>query len=625
MTNRHRRKSSLILLLSKYALPFRNHIILLLLITLAAGIFAMLQPLILSGVIEVIIKRNTSNNQQIEVRQSKGILKYFDLNRVGRNIKETISSFVKEKPESFEWKLLIALLTLFILVAFIAVLLNYISRILTRWIQTAVMKLVRQDLVSHLFSLGMSYFNKQKSGELISRVTIDASATAEGIGPLVHGLIYNGILIAFYSIYLLATSFWLSFGTIGIILLHYIVTRFIKKPLRKTEKAHFDTIAKLATTLQESLTNIKVIKSFGADRYEKEKVQIDIDGCRNADFKLGVIKDIQPNAREFLNSFAVMIIILLAIIQLINKELSVNGFLLFVYVGRLLIIPINIFSVYIVNIQTIMASFDRIEEILSKEKTVLGGDKIISNFHKEFNIRSIRFAYEDRSEIVLNDISFDIKKGETVALAGVSGSGKSTLIDIILRLYDPQDGEISIDGNSLRDLNEIEYRKIFGVVPQESLLFNDSIENNIRFGRKEINYEMIEKAAKTSNAHKFIKALPNGYQTAVGERGTRLSGGQRQRIAIARAVASLPQVIIFDEATSSLDSESEKEVNAAIENISTKLTTIIVTHRLSTITQADKIVVFNKGKIEAIGRHQQLQNSSSTYKKFCELQFKQYN
>ena len=351
---------------------------------------------------------------------------------------------------------------------------------------------------------------------------------------------------------------------------------------------------------QEILTNIRVIKSFGAAEHEINKINKDIEASRKSELISASIKSAEPSARLFLDNFAISGIFIIGIIQLQAGQLNPQGFLLFLFVGRLLITPIkNLFTI-IVWVQAILASYDK-------------------SFNSNLAIKNISFSYGEVE--VLKNVSFELKKGEILGIVGSSGAGKSTLTDLILRLSDPISGAILMDGINLKELKIRDYQKIFGVVPQESLLFNDTIANNISFSSEVFNENDIEAAAKIANSHDFIMRLSNGYQTLVGDRGVKLSGGQRQRIAIARAIYSKPEIVIFDEATSSLDSHSEKQVQIAIEKILSKSTAIIVAHRLSTILHADKIIVLSKGKIEAIGSHQELLERSETYLKLYTLQF----
>jgi ABC-type multidrug transport system fused ATPase/permease subunit len=271
------------------------------------------------------------------------------------------------------------------------------------------------------------------------------------------------------------------------------------------------------------------------------------------------------------------------------------------------------------QMQSTLAASSRVIQLLELTPEVTDGTGTIASFAEGIALRDVSFSYG--GEPVLEHVDLEIRKGEVVALVGPSGVGKSTLADLVLRLYDPLQGVITIDGRDLRTLRQESYRKLFGVVSQEALLFNASIRDNITYGREGITEAEVVRAARVANAHDFVMEFPQGYDTVVGDRGIRLSGGQRQRVAIARAVAGHPPILVLDEATSSLDSESERLVQQAIDRAIQGATSLIVAHRLSTVLHADKIVVLGRGRIEAVGRHAELLVSSDTYSRLYRLQF----
>jgi len=622
MKNRSNKKNQLHFtsLLNRYARPLWKYIAALIVITLLGNIFTTFQPVIISGVINIIMeaKGGSMNPSEINREQAKSV-KIFDLNHLGALVDNYIKK-LSNNTKSNIWVSLRVMSGLFLLIVFLSSLLGYLALLLSRWIRSRSTQFIRSDILKHLLSLHIGFFNDQKSGELISRIMQDAENTAQGVGPLVQSILHQGSLIIIYSIFLFSTSMWLTMGAIGMILLQFGVTGLIKKPIRRTVKSLFDSKGLLSATLQETFTSIRVIKSFSAEKYEMVKLEKDIDQARRANFREGAVRHIEPNARLFLDSIALIGILLIATIQLMNNSISIQGFILFVFVGRLLITPINKFAVNITWIQAILASFERLNELFNQNPKVKDGSVLIDNFKRDLVLKRVEFSYG--KETVIRGLSLKLKKGEIIAIIGSSGTGKSTLMDLILRLYDPDKGEIFIDGTNLKKLKIENYRKIFGVVPQESLLFNDTIANNIRYGREYLTDEDVINAAKTANAHDFIKEQPKGYNTVVGDRGVRLSGGQRQRIAIARSIASKPYILILDEATSSLDTESEKQVQTAIDHILENSTAIVIAHRLSTIMHADKIVVMNNGKIEATGKHKELLKRSKTYHRFYNLQYK---
>ena len=606
--------------IKRYALPLWKELLLLIALALVATILTTMMPLFISVLLEIVISSDTLGENL--PNSDKPFLSFFDLNTVGEKLKVMFLGNTELIGDN-KLQATIDIMKLFLVFAFLGALFNYAAQTCSVWLKTSSTRLIRKDISRHILSLDLSFFHSRKSGELISRFTQDATNTAIGLGPLLHGFIHHGTLILIYSVYLFSTDYFLAIGVLIIIGLQWSVTKIIKNPVRKSERKNFDKIANIISTIQETLTNIRVIKSFGADDFELRRINKDIDVSMRAERNAGIIKAIEPHLRNFLDNFAIAGIFIIGVIQLQKEELNIQGFLLFMFIGRLLITPINKFSVNFIWMQSLLASYDRLYVILNTKSKVEDGNLEINSLQENIIFNDVSFSYDDSN--VVENLSFNIKKGEILAIVGASGAGKSTLSDLVLRLYNPNKGSISIDGVDLKLLNGNYYRSMFGVVPQESLLFNDTISNNICFGRKFLDHKKIEESAKVANAHEFIISLPNGYETIVGDRGVKLSGGQRQRISIARAIFSSPEIVIFDEATSSLDSDSEKKVQTAVENILSNSTAIIIAHRLSTIMHADKIIVMNKGKIEAVGKHKDLLATSDTYKRLCYLQFDEKN
>ncbi|MFA5260648.1 MAG: ABC transporter ATP-binding protein [Candidatus Omnitrophota bacterium] len=612
------RKVSFAKLLKAYALPLWKKICALIVITLAANLFTVAQPILVSGVVQLIteFKGGTTAEAVGELPQTN----IFNLNNIGAKVKAGMDRFTPFRGDDF-WSMLIFMLSLFVLSVLSAALINYLALVMTRDIRTRSTKKIREDVLRHLLGLNIGFYNRQKSGELISRVVQDAQNTGQGLGPLVRSYIHHTILIFMYSLYLISTSVWMTLGTVAMILMHYGFTEWLKKPVRRTVRQFYDRVAALTATLQEMMVNIRVIKSFGVEDFELRQLGDDLEKVRKADFKEGLIRHIEPYAREVFDALAFVGIFLIAANQLMKGSLSLQGFLLYIYVGRLLIEPVNKFSVAIIWTQELLASYERLDELFAERSQVVDGTVIKADFKDRIRVENALFRYLPNEDFSLERISFELKKGEVIAFVGPSGAGKSTLTDLLLRFYDPQEGLISIDGVDLRNVKISAYRKIFGVVPQESLLFNDTVANNIVFGREGVSRDDIIAAAKLANAHEFILDLPAGYETFLGDRGVRLSGGQRQRIAIARAIVAKPDILIFDEATSSLDTQSEQQVQKAIDSVLECSTAVVIAHRLSTILHADKIVVLNKGRIEAMGRHSELLAISPLYRQLYQLQF----
>ena len=603
-----------------YLKKFWKKIASLILLSFLATFFLTLKPIVVAGIIDITFEKVGHPSQsvtQVLPQEKEG--SFFNLNELGAKVKGAIvgkDDNVLDSSSSL-WVFLFILLGL----ALLASAAKYSADVLNSYIRNKVMCLIRRDLFDSILKMDMTFFHQHRSGDLISRVVTDTMAFAQGIVSISHRIFHSSIEILVYGIYLVNTSLYLTVSIVFVFIGHYGISILIKNLVRKREEVIYDSSANLSAALQESFTNIRVVKSFGNDRYESNRIKCIIDKSSDAYFKAQAVGYIEPEARFSLDVVAEVMILFIAINQLLNGELNIQGFLLYIYVARLVMAPINQFGVYYVWIQRILASFKRIGGYLGQSAVVVDGCVKKVSFNSKINFSNVSFNYADKP--VIHDLSVTIKKGEIIAIVGPSGAGKSTLTDLVLRFYDPKKGKIMIDGIDLKDIKSNDYRKMFGVVPQESLLFNDTIANNIQFGREPFDQSKLELAAKIANAHDFIMELSNGYQTMVGDRGIKLSGGQRQRISIARAIYSSPEIVIFDEATSSLDSESEEQVHKAIDNVLSHSTAVIIAHRLSTILHADKILVLNNGKLEAIGKHKDLLETNETYRTLYHLQFSQ--
>jgi len=587
-------------LLRRYA---KRHIWVLLLVvvlTVVSNAMLVIQPMILAALLANIIGSATQ-----EIPSSAA---FFDLNFLGARITEWISDSGKRNTD----QVLLLFGSLFLVQAMSAAMLTYAAECGSQWLQVRYSKLIQSDLIRHLFDQDIKFFSNQKSGALISRVTRDASTTAVGLSGLIRALLNCIVQIGFYAVYLFSTSLWLTFGAMVLLAMQFGLTGVMRRPIQRLVRRETDAAADFSTALQESFVGIRVTKSFGVNDFEMSKLKKTLEHLATSMFRKARAVKLEVPLRSILDAVAILGVFAIALQQMNAGLLSFEGLLLFTYVGRLLITPINHMGTNTLWIESIKASYGRIHELMSTRSSIVDGAIVKNGFDQSLAFKDVSFAYGEH--VALRNINIEIKKGEFVALIGPSGSGKSTLTDLILRIHDPSTGEIRVDGINLKDARLKEYLHTYGVVPQESILFHDTIRENIRYGRKYVTESDIENAAQIANAHDFIMQLPDQYDTVVGDRGMRLSGGERQRVAIARAVAHKPQVLIFDEATSSLDAASEQAVQGAIDSLVTKTTAIVIAHRLSTVTNADRIIVLNQGEVEAIGTSEELLETSPTYR-----------
>lgn len=507
----------------------------------------------------------------------------------------------------------------FVLLGLAKGLLDFWNYMLALWIRVRAGAAMQLDLFRHLLGLSLGFFNRQRSGELVSRLDADTRATSAGLETVACTLLSTPLLIAFYAYLLVRTSPKLVFAGVGAAVLHYVVTRGIRGPIRRLATDQFSVLADLVARLHETVLSIRVVKSFGAERFEAARLGALLQRVLGVNVKYGVYKHAEEPARAAVGYLVEAGILLLAAWEVLAGRLAAPTFFLFLYVGRAVLTQISALAGAYTQMQATLAASTRLGELFAVEPTVRDGPDTIADFRDRIVLRDVSFDYG--SERVLDGVSFEVRRGEVVALVGASGVGKSTLADLILRLYDPVSGAITIDGRDLRTLQQGPYRRLFGVVPQEALLFNATIRDNIAYGREGVSEADIVRAARVANAHDFVGEFPDRYDTVVGDRGVRLSGGQRQRVALARAIVGNPPILLLDEAMSSLDSESERLVQQAIDRMIQEATSIVIAHRLSTVLHADKIVVMSRGRIEAVGRHAELLTTSETYSQFYRHQF----
>ena len=488
-------------------------------------------------------------------------------------------------------------------------------------IRTGVVRDIRNQIYQKITSLPLAFFSEERKGDIIARMSGDVQEVENSIMSSLDMLFKNPILIIAYFSTLLFISWELTLFTIIIVPIMGwvmgIVGRKLKQRSIKAQELWSDTMSQV----EETLGGLRIIKAFCAeDKMNKRFDNINSD-YRNNLMKVNIRQSMAHPMSEFLGT--VMIVIVLwfgGILVLNNSTLSGPTFIYYMVILYSIIQPLKDFSKAGYNIPKGLASMERIDKILQAENVIKEKDnpKHISEFCEKIEFRNVSFKYDQKW--ILRNINLTIEKGKTIALVGQSGGGKSTLVDLIPRYYDVQEGEILIDGINIRDLGIRDLRQLIGNVNQEAILFNDSFRNNIAFGVENATQEQIDNAARIANAYDFIMQTEKGFDTCVGDRGSRLSGGQRQRVSIARAILKNPPILILDEATSALDTESERLVQDALERLMKTRTTVAIAHRLSTIKSADEICVLHEGEIVERGTHDQLVAIDGYYKKLSDMQ-----
>ncbi len=489
-------------------------------------------------------------------------------------------------------------------------------------VRVSAVRNMRNQVFKKILILPLSFFDTRKKGDIMARVTTDVQEVEYSIMNYLDMLIRDPITIIAYFIFLLSMSPQLTLFVIIVLPVTGYLIGMIGRTLRKQSKVGQTRLAGMLSTIEESIGGLRIIKAFNAINFMDRKFIDQNKAYAKVTLSIYRRRDLSSPMSEFLSSCVIILVLWFGGGLVIGENSPISGeiFITYMLVFSQIIPPAKTFATGYYSVQKGLASADRIFDILDAEEVISEKPDAISinEFEKNIEYKNVTFRYEE--EDVLTDININIEKGKIIALVGQSGGGKSTMVDLLPRFYDTVKGEILIDGINLKDYRIDDIRGLMGIVTQESILFNDTVFNNIAFGMHDISEEDVVEAAKIANAHEFISKMPEGYQTNIGDRGTKLSGGQRQRLSIARAILRNPPILIMDEATSALDTESERLVQEALANVMSNRTSIVIAHRLSTIKFADEIIVLQKGKIAERGNHDELIRQDGIYKKLHELQ-----
>ncbi len=482
---------------------------------------------------------------------------------------------------------------------------------------------LRTQLFGHLHKLSHDFFTRWRTGDLIARSTNDIENIQNGIITSITETFPNMITLIGAIGYLFYLNWRLSLVTILIIpLLSFAIKKFSSQ-MRSVSIDAQNKTADISSILQEKVAGVAVVKSFAREKEEVEAFKKESEKSFWLTLKQVQINVTQTPILAFINLLGLIAILWYGGYEVVTGKLDPANLLAFF--GGIVIIadPVSKLGVVSINLQKALASAQRIFEIIDMEPTIKEKDNAKEiKINGEVNFQNVTFKYKEEQSLILDNANIEARSGEIIALVGRSGSGKTTLINLIPRFYDPIEGDISIDGINIKDLKLQSLRSQLGIVSQETILFSNTIKENIAYGKVNATFDEIKHAAQMANAHNFIIELPHGYDTEVGERGVTLSGGQRQRIAIARALLKNPKILIFDEATSALDTESERLVQEAMDKLMKGRTTFVIAHRLSTVQHANNIIVLDKGKIVEQGKHEELLSQGGIYKMLYDMQFR---
>ncbi|MNJ82954.1 Lipid A export ATP-binding/permease protein MsbA [compost metagenome] len=600
----------------KYTFSYKVLAILTIVYNLLYVIFNLLSLILFIPFLQLIFKVSDTADLT-EPHYHGGFIKFFTYCKDWYNY--TMNEMVKDNPKEA---------LLFVCVSVIAAFfLKNLFRYGAIWHQSQLRMAVVRDMRDKLFSkamkLPLSFYTEQRKGDLMARINSDVREIELAVIAVLE-LVFRepfAIIVSVASLVYISPKLTLiSFVLLPISA--FVISR-IGKSLKRTAKAGQEQTSLVFSILEESIGGIKVIKAFNAIPFVVErfrKVNLRLQQLNTGTFRRG---DLSPLLNEFLGATVMICLVWFGGTMILNGDDDMLGgaeFITFIIVFSQLLRPIQGIATAIGNLNKAEPSLDRINEILNTDESIYEVDspKGLHGLKNEIKLEGVSFKYKD--EWVLKNIHFELKRGKTVALVGESGSGKSTIADLLPRFYDVNEGGIYIDGINIKEYKLEDLHKNIGIVSQESILFNDTVRNNIAFGRDDVSMETIIQAAKIAHAHNFIEQLENGYDTVIGERGNKLSGGQKQRLSIARAVLKDPSILILDEATSALDTESERIVQGALDDLMKDRTSLIIAHRMSTIINADEILVLSKGQIIERGKHADLIALQGTYANLCALQ-----
>lgn len=498
----------------------------------------------------------------------------------------------------------------------------YLAKFFMVPVNSGVVRDIRKAMYKKILKLPLSYYSDEHKGDIISRMTNDVTEIETSVVRSVEAFLKEPVTVLVYLITLITLSPQLTIFVLVLFPISGAIIGKIGSTLRKKSTLAQNRLGDLLTKIEETLGGLRIIKAFNAEKKSEESFREVNQDYTNIMIRMWRRRDLAVPLSEFLGILVVVIVMWFGGKMVLESK---NGFssealIAYIAVFSQIINPAKAFTNAFYNVQKGLAATDRINKVLNADINIIdsASAKEIKSFNDKIHYKEVYFKYRD--DIIIKGIDLEISKGKTIALVGQSGAGKSTLIDLLPRFYDVTSGGIYIDGVNIRDLKIHDLRNLMGIVNQESILFNDTIFNNIAFGFDNAKEEDVINAAKVANAHDFIIETEYGYQTNIGDRGNKLSGGQRQRISIARAVLKNPPILILDEATSALDTESERLVQDALTNLMKNRTSIVIAHRLSTVKHVNEICVLDEGKIVERGTHDELINLKGTYKKLHDLQ-----
>ena len=601
-------------ILKRYVAPYKKYVAGSVLMNILSAVFNVFSFSLLIPILQILF--NVGDHTYEFIPWHKGM----PFNEITNNAYFYVSSFVGTFGAS---RVLLMLCLVFCAIVIVKTACYFGAAAVMVPIRTGVVKDMRVQIYDKILSLPLGFFSQERKGDIIARISGDVQEVENSISSTIEMLIKNPILILIYLGVLCRMSWELTLFTVlfapAMIGVMSLIGRKLKAQSTEAQRYWSDTMSQV----EETLGGLRIIKAFLAEKKMSSRFGAITEAMRSKNTRVAIRQSSAHPVSELLGSVMIAIVLWFGGTLILGDHAVIDAPSLIAYMAILysVIQPIKDLSKAAYSIPKGLASMDRINVILDAENNIAEPSSPVSlkSFEKSIEFRNVHFRYESGRE-VLHGIDLTIPKGHNVAIVGASGAGKSTLADLIPRFYDPDEGSISIDGIDIRDVSTRDLRALMGNVNQDPILFNDTIFNNIAFGVENATMEQVVAAAKIANAHEFIITKPEGYDTCIGDRGVMLSGGQRQRISIARAILKNPPILILDEATASLDTESERMVQDALDYLMSNRTTISIAHRLSTVKKADEIIVMNEGLIVERGRHDELIELDGYYRKLYEMQ-----
>ncbi|MEN8856912.1 MAG: ABC transporter ATP-binding protein [Flavobacteriaceae bacterium] len=597
----------------KYAKPYKLHAVLNIVFNIFYAIFSALSFIVLMPLFQVIFKTDE------EIIYKKPIFKGFTsgMEYLNDYFNYYVSTHVGENQERTLLLVVILIITIFLLKN----LFSYLAFYYITFLKNGVLKDIRNDLYKKTVSLPISYFSEKKKGDIMARIGPDVIEVHYSFLSILELIFRDPIMILVTIISMLAASVKLTIFIFVFVPVAGFIINIIGKNLKKTSDKVQSEQGFFLSLLEETLSGLRVIKGFNAEKVFQKKFEKSTSRFESFSNKLMIRTQLAGPVSEILGIVVFCVLIWYGgNLVLVEKSIPPAVFIPFLGLAYNIITPAKSISKASFTIKKGNAAAERILEILETENPLKDSPNAIekTDFTSEIEFKNISFKYED--DYVLENFSLKVPKGKTVALVGQSGSGKSTLANLVTRFYDVNEGSITIDGKNVKDISKKSLLGLMGIVAQDSILFNDSVAENIKLSKQDATIEEVQKASVIAHAHEFVKNLPQQYDTNIGDSGNKLSGGQKQRLSIARAVLKNPPIMILDEAMSALDTESEQIVQVALENMMANRTSLVIAHRLSTIQNADNIVVLKKGKIVEQGKHEELLTKKGEYFKLVTMQ-----